>query len=89
MRLKKLKCLVFLAKELKIRTKWWVLMMMIIDSNILRLAFNISVQLRSPFSFDIFNKLNLIIAVLVWFVVIFFSIAFLPLLYVFAKQKIS
>ena len=64
-------------------------MVMVIDSNILRLVFNVSVQLRSPFSFDIFNKLNLIIAVLVWFAVIIFSIAFLPLLFVFTKQKIS
>lgn len=78
-----------MSADLRNRSRWWIFLIMILDSNLLRISFHVFRQMVQPYSFNFENKVNLVIAVMVGFVVMIFSIGSYLLIYRYCRQKVS
>lgn len=77
-----------LAEQVRMRLKWWIFFLMMLDSNALRVVFYASSQLLQPYCLNFINKVNLVMAVMAGFVVMISSVVLLPMLYQYAKKKV-
>lgn len=66
-------------------TRWWNLLVSLIELNILMLTFSSFLQLLQPSSFNFENKMNLIAGVMVLFFNMMFTCVFYILLYNYEK----
>lgn len=67
-------------------TKWWSLITMIIQGNLVVIVFQCSLQLLALVSLEFANKLNMIICVLFFFATFFYAVSFYPLIYKYEKK---
>ena len=74
-----------MSVDLRNRSRWWIFLIMILDSNLLRISFHVFKQMVQPYSFNFENKVNLVIAVMAGFVVMIFSIGSYLLIYRYCR----
>lgn len=84
---KSCQCVRTLYSFFRNRANWWVLVVMILESNLIRLTFNSFLQLYVSGSYHFGNKVNLILTVFTLFIVFLYSTAFYILLYRYLKKK--
>ena len=65
-----------LYDSFKIRSKLWVLMVMLLDPGLFKLTYEAFIQISLPFFFDFRTKANMIFCISVLFVVILYSLTF-------------
>jgi hypothetical protein len=70
-------------------TKTWTLLTMIIEGNMMVLAFDCGLQLLAPISLNYTNKLNQIACLLAFFVTCMYATMYYPLLFAFEKKSAS
>lgn len=69
------------------QTRWWNLVVAIIEANMIVLIYSSSLQLLNNSFIDSLNKLNNICAIVISFLCIIYAITFYPLLFQFDKKN--
>ena len=67
--------------KLKNNTKWWALVFAIFDVNMIRISYLCSTQINFPFFFDIYDKFNFTFTILIFFIIISYSLIFYGFVY--------
>ena len=75
--------------QIKIRLKWWMLILSLLESNSIFIVFHVSSQLLQPYSFDFQNKVNLVLASIIGFFIFISAIIFLPLIYRYCRHSLA
>ena len=70
-------------------TKWWTLIVTIVEVNMVNLAFGCAVQFTMPSFFCIKNKINFLSMVIFLFLLFIYSLAFYPLVQKYSHKKFS
>lgn len=78
---KKFKILQSIYIFIKMQTKWWTLIIAIIEMNIITLVYNSSLQFLLPSFYSFVNKPNFVFSVLSLFAVVFYILCFYLLIY--------
>lgn len=68
-------------------SRWWTLLFSLLESNVMRASFNCALQFLFFFSFDLRSKLNLLLAMVIFLVLLTFSTVFYVMVFAFEKQK--
>jgi hypothetical protein len=73
----------------KHNSRWWVLLMAMVESNMIKLTFSSFIQILQSGIYIPQDKLNLIAAYLVLFCMLVYSLCFYPLLYLSERKPYS
>ena len=76
-------------KWLKINTQWWTLLIMLLETNLIRLTFNVFIQLQPEMVgyFNFSNKINITVTVFVLVILIWYSLFFYLLVFQYEKKR--
>lgn len=70
-------------------SKWWMLIISILDTNLTVNVFFTFIQMKAAFSFNFWDKANFSFAIFINLVYLFFTLVFYLLLYAKEKKSIT
>lgn len=69
------------------RSRWWMLVTMFMEANVMELTFSSLMQFLVSSNFVFWNKINFFISIIVLFLVLAYVLSFYPLIYEYSNRK--